>query len=252
MTGTILWLTGWSMPDTVFDSLRSELPDFDHVSVDYSQSDTPEEIFERVEYAAAEHSGQAFFLRKPLLIAGWSLGALLALRLAALELADGLVLLAGTARFTRPKDRKDLGWPDAYVRQMIASIAKDRQSVEALFRRSLFTEAEWEAGLDAQLPPVGSWSGPALIAGLHILRNEDYISRLPAIHCPILLLHGHDDKVCPYGAAEEIAARAKAQVKVIAWTECGHVPFVGREIELAEAIRSWWHERQSKQDPASI
>ncbi|MCR2805207.1 alpha/beta fold hydrolase [Paenibacillus soyae] len=251
MSATILWLTGWSMPDTVFDRLRAELPDFEHVSVDYSQAETPEEIFERVEYAAAKRVEQDLLYRKPLLVAGWSLGALLALRLGVQGFADGLVLFAGTARFTCPADRRDLGWPDAYVRQMIASTGRDRQAVEELFRRSLFTDAEWEAGMGEQLPPTGSWSCPALIAGLRILRAEDYVDRLPLIREPVFLVHGHDDKVCPYGAAEEIAARA-AQVEIAAWAGCGHVPFLGREAEVAKAIRSWWHGQESKQDPASI
>ena len=54
--------------------------------------------------------------RAPLLIGGWSLGGLLALRLAAKGLADGLVLFAATARFIRPKEQTDLGWAEPYVR----------------------------------------------------------------------------------------------------------------------------------------
>ena len=50
--GTILWLTGWSMPDTVFDRLRELLPDFHHVSVDYSDADSPEKMLLLTETAA--------------------------------------------------------------------------------------------------------------------------------------------------------------------------------------------------------
>ncbi|MFD2878149.1 hypothetical protein ACFTAO_22540 [Paenibacillus rhizoplanae] len=51
-SGTILWLCGWSMPDAVFDRLRELLPDFHHVSVDYSNADTPEKILIQTEIAA--------------------------------------------------------------------------------------------------------------------------------------------------------------------------------------------------------
>ncbi len=30
-SGTILWLTGWSFPNTVFDRLHSLLPEFHHI-----------------------------------------------------------------------------------------------------------------------------------------------------------------------------------------------------------------------------
>ncbi|MEK3885112.1 alpha/beta hydrolase [Paenibacillus sp. PL2-23] len=251
MSATILWLTGWSMPDSVFDRLRLELPDFEHKSVDYSQAVTPEEIFQRVERAAAEWTEQDSRCKGPLLVAGWSLGALLALRLGVQGAADGLLLLAGTARFVRPSHQRELGWPDSYLRQMLASIAKDRPTIEGLFRRSLCTDAEWEAGRGELLPPAGSWSAEALMAGLRILRTEDYTDRLTLIRHPILLVHEHDDRVCPFGAAEEIASRT-AQAKLSGWTGCGHVPFLGRETEVAEAIRSWWYGGQSGQNPASI
>ncbi len=142
------------------------------------------------------HAGETS--KGPLLIAGWSLGALLALRLAEKAGADGLLLLAGTARFTRPKEQKDRGWPDTHVRQMIKSLMKDRQEAETKFRQSVFTEAEWEAGLGASLPPAGSWTTPALIAGLQILRSEDCLSLLPEMECPALLIHGTEDNICPY------------------------------------------------------
>lgn len=244
---TILWLTGWSMPDTVFDRLRLLVPDFHHISVNYSDAGSLEHMLLLTETAANNKS------RGQLLLSGWSLGGLLALRcaLAVKGFVDGLVLFAATARFTRPKEEYDLGWADAYVRQMIAGLSKDRQAVETKFRRLLFTDAEWEAGLRESLPPTGSWTTPALIAGLQILRSEDILSRLPAIDCPVLLVHGTEDKICPYGAALELAAQLP-QAELLALPACGHAPFVGREAFLAEQLRRWWHEQQEKRNSAPI
>lgn len=98
-SGTIIWLCGWSMPDTVFDRIREFLPDFHHVSVDYSDADSPEKMLLLTEMAVDE----AMACHSPLLIGGWSLGGLLALRLATKGFADGLVLFGATARFTRTK-----------------------------------------------------------------------------------------------------------------------------------------------------
>lgn len=252
-SGTILWLTGWSFPNTVFDRLHSLLPEFRHVTVDYSMADTPEEMLKQSELAVEDHlsTNAAAAYKGPLLIAGWSLGALLALRLAEKAGADGLLLLAGTARFTRPKEQKDRGWPDAHVRQMIKSVMKDRLDVETGFRRSLFTEAEWEAGHSASLPPSGSWTTPALIAGLQILRSEDCLSLLPETACPALLIHGTEDHICPYGAAVELESLLP-HAELIALTGCGHVPFAGREAYVAEALRRWWFEQQEKRDSTTI
>ncbi|MEW9701120.1 alpha/beta hydrolase [Paenibacillus sp. SI8] len=255
-SGTILWLTGWSMPDAVFDRLRRLLPDFRHISVDYSHAESPEKMLFLTETAAknvlsSEISSSKRTDRSPLLIGGWSLGGLLALRLAANGYADGLVLIAATARFTRPKEEMARGWADAYVRQMMTGITKDRQATESKFQQLVFTDAEWESGLGTGFPPIGSWTTPALIAGLQILRNEELLSRLPAIDCPVLLVHGTEDKICPYGAALELAAQLP-QAKLLTIPYCGHVPFLGRESHIAEELRRWWHEQQDTCNPESI
>ncbi|NOU74875.1 alpha/beta fold hydrolase [Paenibacillus sp. LMG 31458] len=248
-SGTILWLTGWSMPNTVFDRLRELLPDFHHVSVDYSDADSPEKMLLLTETAVKNmissdvSTGKTRAFRGPLLIGGWSLGGLLALRLAVKGLADGLVLFAATARFTRSKEELDRGWADAYVRQMIKGLMKDRQGVEMKFRQNMFTEIEWEAGLGERFPHIGSWTTPALIAGLQILRSEEVLSGLPEIKCPVLLVHGTEDKICPYNAAAELAAQLP-QAELFSIPGSGHVPFLGREDEIAEELRRWWDEQQ--------
>ncbi|CAI6087669.1 alpha/beta hydrolase [Cohnella sp. JJ-181] len=242
--GTILWLTGWSMPDSVFDRLRESLPDFEHVTVDYCEADNPEKMILLTESAVRK-------LQPPTLIGGWSLGGLLALRLAAKGLADGLLLFAAPARFTRPCEESDLGWADAYVRQMIAGLSKDREAVETKFRRMLFTESEREAGIDQNLPPCGGWTISALIAGLEILRGEEVLSQLNHVCCPVFLVHGAEDKICPYNAALElISLLPQAMLHTILF--CGHAPFVGREEEIVERFRRWWHEQSDNRNSASI
>jgi pimeloyl-[acyl-carrier protein] methyl ester esterase len=254
--GTILWLCGWSMADTVFERLRERLPDFRHVSVDYGSADTPENILLQTERAAInilqrdEAAGDRGSCG-PLLIAGWSLGGLLALRLASQGFAAGLVLIAATACFTRPKDEIKLGWADTSVRKMIAGLVKDRQAVETNFRQLMFTEAERAAALGDSLPETSNWTTPALIAGLQILRSENYLSQLERIACPVLLVHGTEDKLCPYGAAMELSERLP-NAKLFTLPDCGHVPFLGKEEHIADEVRSWWHEQQNKRYSTTI
>ncbi|MDQ6419614.1 alpha/beta hydrolase [Paenibacillus sp. LHD-117] len=233
MTGSILWLKGWSMPASTFEPLIALLPDYAHIAPDYSSAGTPEEMLGIVEQAAGSPA-----LRRPLIIVGWSLGATLALRLADQGLADGLVLVAGNARFVRPKVQLGLGWPDAHLRHMIASIAKNRQDAESAFRQLLLSDSEKGSGLEALLPPAGSWSSSALIAGLELLRREDRLSRLPAVACQVLIIHGREDRVCPFGAAEELYGEIP-NAALLPMPGCGHMPFLGREREIIEAVRRW-------------
>ncbi|MGG1636082.1 alpha/beta fold hydrolase [Paenibacillus sp. NRS-1760] len=237
-SGTILWLCGWSMPDAVFDQIREFLPDFHHVSVDYSDADSPEKMLLLTEMAV----DKAMACHSPLLIGGWSLGGLLALRLAAKGFVDGLVLFGATARFTRTKGESDLGFADIYVRKMITGLKQDRQGVESRFRELMFSDAEREANLDETLPPIGSWTTPALIAGLQILRSEDCLSQLKSITCPVFIVHGTDDRICPYGAAAELMTQLP-KAKLFAMPSCGHASFLGREDQIANELRRWWHEQ---------
>lgn len=236
------------MSDGAFDRLRRFLPDFGHVSVDFSTAVTPEEMLNRTEQAAKDSLS---FCSGPLLIGGWSLGGLLALRLGAKGLADGLVLLSATARFIRPRGQSDLGWADVYVRQMIAGLRKERQAVEDHFRQMVFTEEELADGLRENLPLIGGWTTPALIAGLQVLRDVECLSGLPEISCPALLVHGTEDSICPYAAAEEMLAQLP-RATLIPLPGSGHAPFLGKEIYLAESLRRWWNEQQKNSAKTSI
>nr|WP_255570796.1 alpha/beta fold hydrolase [Cohnella sp. CFH 77786] len=230
-------MPGWSMPVAVFGRLQAHLPEFQHVGADYTTVETAEEMLALTENAARRHGR--------VLIGGWSLGALLGLRLAAEGLAEGLVLFSGTDRFVRPDEERDRGWPEAYLRGMMTGIRKDREAVEAKFRGMLFTDADRQIGAEELLPGAGSWSTPALLAGLRVLREAECLAGMSRIACPTLLVHGTGDAVCPYGAALEMGERLR-QSEITMLEGCGHAPFLGREAFLAEVIRSWWDERANR------
>lgn len=246
---TVLWLSGWSFDDAAFTTLRGHLPtEWRHVPVRYEHADSPEQF-----YAFASTAAEACrrSTAGPLLIIGWSLGSLLALRLAADGLADGIVLLNGTARFVRPKGETDLGWLDAYVRQMSAAIKQDRAAVELKFREALFTAQELENGCAQVLPPAESWSTEALLAGLSVLRHEDCSGLLSTITLPALLIHGVEDTICPIGAALELHDKLP-HARLITLDAGGHAVCITRHQEAAYEIRRWWHEWQASSDTAAI
>lgn len=238
---TILWLPGWSMPSEVFEQLCKALPEYHHVHVNISEAETPEDMLSITEDVAAKW--QASEVHRPLFIGGWSLGGLLALRLAAQGKSNGLLLFAATAQFVRSKEESHLGQPDAYIRQMIKAATQDAHAVETNFRQILWTETERETGIGEGLPPIGSWTVPALTAGLQILRKVEVSAVLAEIASPVLLIHGREDRICPYKGAEELAA-GLSRAKLHAIPDCGHVPFLGREEEIAAEMRRWLVEQQ--------
>lgn len=240
-----MWLSGWSFGDVIFNPLRERLrcrmPMWLHYEAQYYEADSPERMLATVKEAANEclqASG------RPFLIAGWSLGGLLALRAAGELEVDGLVLLGATARFVRPRGEAGLGWPEAYLRQMNSALKRDRTKTESNFRQTLFTPYEIERGFDGKLPAVGRWAEQAMSDGLELLRREDCRPLLPGITCPVLVIHGQADAVCPFGAAEELH-KSLPRSKLLAVEDCGHIPFLGREAETADVIRSWWDERKT-------
>lgn len=239
----MVWLPGWSMTPAVYDSLRKKLPHYRHVLVDYSDADTPAEILQRAA-AAVKETG-----RSRLILVGWSLGALLALQLADQGMADSLVLFAATACFVRSKEEKDFGQPDAAVRHMMRALDQDTLAVETAFRTRMLTDAERKEGMETRLSPAGSWTLEALLAGLQLLRSEDMRQALPSIRCPVLLIHGMEDGICPYSGAEELA-ELLPQAVLYAIPDCGHAPFLGKEDKIANKVRRWLNEQQS--DSASI
>ncbi|CAM4331855.1 alpha/beta fold hydrolase [Paenibacillus tarimensis] len=253
--GTVLWLPGWGMPGTIFDGLRARLPEFRHAAADFSRAESLEAIFAAAAKAAAKaHAAEPEGPPGPLLIAAWSMGGLPALRLAAAGMADGLLLIASTGRFARPRAERDKGWPDAVIRQMQRRLESDRAAVESQFREAMFTEEEWAAGCQNGLPPLGgpeAWTTPALLAGLQLLQDENTLPLLPAVRCPSLIMHGTLDRICPYGAAEELAALLPG-ARLLPMEGAGHVPFLLREAEAAEAFRGWWDERQTESHTQTV
>jgi pimeloyl-[acyl-carrier protein] methyl ester esterase len=218
----------------VFDQLKERLPEYDHVNGDYRTVPTPEHMIDSIEQLAQDlyASGTT---KKPFIIAGWSLGGLLALRLASKGLADGLVLFGATACFVRPRQHSHLGWADAYLRQMIGGVRSDRQAVESRFVRNFNIVVE-DGSFDDSRLTSGDWTEEALLAGLNVLRNEDCRPILPNIACPTLVVHGDADPICPFGAALELVEHMpNAELYTI--EKCGHMPFLGREAEIAEAVR---------------
>jgi pimeloyl-[acyl-carrier protein] methyl ester esterase len=238
-----LWLGGWSVADSVFDRLRLRLPDYRHQSVDLNGARAGDDLVAAAREAAARCRSDG----DRLLFFGWSLGGMLALRIASEGGADGLVLFGSTPRFVRSKGQSNPGWPDAIVQRMAAALGADRSATEQKFREGLLTEQEKTMGHGQWLPEPGSWPDAALAAGLDYLRSEDVRPLLERVTCPALLVHGTEDRICSPEAGTALAEMLP-RASLVSVAHAGHAAFLGREAQTADWIRNWWDGTQGQGD----
>jgi len=177
-------------------------------------------------------------------LAGWSLGAQLALAVAARapEKIGKLLLVAGTASFVQRA-----GWPHAMPPEMLAEFAAGiAADVEAMLPRFVGgfnrgdargKEVTWQLlDLSDPLPPAAT-----LAAGLDWLRDVDLRPELAQITAPTLLIHGANDPLMPLGAAEALAT-AIPGARLAPFADCAHAPFVSRPDDFLTAARSFLHD----------
>lgn len=173
----------------------------------------------------------------PAVLAGWSLGALLALH-AALEhpaAVHGLVLVSATARFTRAP-----GVPGAdprAVRAMRAVLLRDRpRCLDAFFTTCLepLVDRALADSLRAAAEPIRTAD---LDRGLEYLLATDLLPHVSALTAPAVILHGDQDAVIPLDCAQTLQARLP-HARGITLRGHGHALPLSAPEAIAQAIRS--------------
>lgn len=177
-------------------------------------------------------------------LCGWSLGAQMALAIAARapEKVGKLVLIAGTVSFVQ----RD-GWPHAMPPEMLAefaaNVATDIQSILPRFvggfnrgdaRAKAVTRILLE--LADPLPPAAT-----LATGLDWLRDVDLRPLALLVKAPTLLVHGANDPLMPLAAAEALAALIPG-ARLATFADCAHAPFISRPEEFLERVQAFLNE----------
>ncbi|MFF2533080.1 alpha/beta fold hydrolase [Brevibacillus sp. NPDC058079] len=215
MRKVMLWLTGWGMPECSWEAVRSQFPSYRHIIPTYSDVTDSLQFYERVEEEVRSLSTQE------LIVVGWSLGGMLAIRLAAQYPVSGLVLIGTTARFTSEQH----GWHPVVLQRMKRQLSVARERVMDAFVEQMLTPGERQqiglhVGVDSQM-----WSTAALIAGLTYLEEEDCRPFLSSLTSPTLVIHGTEDAICSLAAGEELAS-SLAGANFVQIPDCGHAPHV--------------------------
>jgi pimeloyl-ACP methyl ester esterase len=175
-------------------------------------------------------------------LAGWSLGALVALAaLPALgERVRALALVAATPCFTTRED-----WTHALsgrtLDAVVAQVHRDPPRAARRFFEGMFLPGELDAPARARAEALRAStpvpSAATLLAGLDVLRETDLRAALRAVRLPTLVLHGAADPVCPPGAARALAA-ALPRARLVLVPGAGHAPFLSRPSAVLDALGS--------------
>ncbi|UCV06474.1 alpha/beta fold hydrolase [Dechloromonas denitrificans] len=223
MTPPLVFLPGWSLGrgplHAAIDPLHGQIFDLP------GYRDAP--LISEFAAAAADLAER---LQPGTTLGGWSLGALLALAVAARapEKVGKLILVAGTASFVQRA-----GWshamPPAMLAEFAAAVAADPAAMLPRFVGG-FNRGDARArevtrqllDLADRLPPAAT-----LTTGLNWLRDVDLRDLARQVKAPTLLIHGAADPLMPLAAGEALAAAIPgARLEVFA--DCAHAPFISR------------------------
>lgn len=166
-------------------------------------------------------------------LAGWSLGSLIALESFAVVRSRlcGLVLIGGTPRFTCG-DGFPFGLPKADVDGMTRKVRRSLSRALEGFTARMFSAEEAADPLFASLVQDVLSNVPlpdtdSAVQALGVLTDSDQRDRLPYIDLPTLIVNGDSDVICLPEASEYLTLRIPA-ARLAVFTGCGHAPFLTR------------------------
>lgn len=182
---------------------------------------------------------EALELRE-ILLAGWSLGAQVAL--AALPRLGArvrrLALFSATPCFTA-REGWAHGLPAGSLAALARRVARAPARATAGFFEGMFVDGELDAAGGARAAALRAVLAPpdpgAALAGLEVLRATDLRPALAGVDVPTLVLHGERDPICLAGAGRFLAA-AIPGARLALVPGAGHAPFLSRPAEVAAAL----------------
>ena len=178
-------------------------------------------------------------------LCGWSLGAQLALAVAARAPAKvgKLVLVAGTASFIQ-RDGWPHGMPPEMLAEFAAGIAADAEAMLPRFVGGFNRGDARAKAVTLELLKLADPrpSGQVLGVGLNWLRDVDLRQAAGQVKAPTLLVNGSADPLMPLPAAEALAALIPgARLEVFA--DCAHAPFISTPADFIARVAAFVNEQ---------
>ena len=244
----LVLLHGWGANLRVWDPLAQVLSArFRVIAIDlpgHGRSDWDERATTPAAQAWRVHETLAPLTRRYTLL-GWSLGAQLALDLAAALPAaiERLVLVAATPKFPAAPDWR-YGTPPRLLARLAARLADDperavREFLSLQVRGSAARTAARNLALLREALRTHGGAHPAALAhGLSWLRDADLRGALAQVRVPALVIAGRRDPVTRAAAARALA-RALPRGRYVGVAHAAHVPFLSHQVRFARLIREF-------------
>ncbi|MDA1086463.1 MAG: alpha/beta hydrolase [Verrucomicrobia bacterium] len=178
--------------------------------------------------------------KQPAIVAGWSMGGIIALEAATLapERLSGLAMIGSTSRFTATDDYA-CGQDPALVRAMQHALRRDpRGTLTEFFSLVYAPQTPLPEQIEANLREALTIEASSLQHGLDYLGTIDLRGRIATLQTSIGLFHGDADQIIPHAASRFIAGEATSGVLQLLEGR-GHALPVAQTSELAEALRNW-------------
>lgn len=172
-------------------------------------------------------------------VLGWSLGATVAIDMAARypERLQSLQLLAGNPLFVQSVD-----WPGVKAEVLDAFAEQLSNDVEQTLVRFLGLQVKGLADAKILLQQIKtavqacpSPSLEALQAGLQILKHSDQRAALQQLQCRVSLLMGDRDTLIPLALVESLK-KLQPAIEIHLLENAGHVPFLSHPQQLLEWV----------------
>lgn len=237
----LVMLHGWGMNLRVFDRLREDLAR-ETWAIDLpGHGRSP--WWPEASAFDAQRDAVLAVLPPRCVLAGWSLGAKLALSLAATapQRVVAMVLFSSSPRFLRGED-----WPQgadpAALSALRAGLEQDwRQVLDDFVWLQVRGSREADATareLAGVLAAHGMPQVEALRAGLDLLGQVDLRSIVPTIDQPALVVTGANDRVTLPDASRWLAAQLP-HARLLELPRAGHAPFLSHHAQVAAAVREF-------------
>jgi pimeloyl-ACP methyl ester carboxylesterase len=212
-----IWIPGWAFPKAPAPSpLTGALP-FDFHPHGSGSATAPSPYARALAHLLEQQA-------EPAILNGWSTGALIALETAHHwpDHVRALHLFSSTACFST-RTGYPHGQTPAHLHTLMDGI-RSPAATRILRRFIIQTAAPHNVPPDTLTQAVNNANAcgrEPLLQGLHYLLETDLRPLLHSIRCPVRLLHGTEDAVIPFSAAEHLAEKIP-HAQLIALRGQGH------------------------------
>lgn len=230
----MIFLHGWGTHPVIWAPLQERFPDSRALPLPGYAGAAGAETLDEM---ASQIAGQ---IQASTVLVGWSLGSLVAMRIAidTPHKVSRLVLIGATPCFVARED-----WPHGVADEMFAQFSRSlAEDYAGTIRRFLSLQAQGSDAvrrvlselrqrlLDQPRPAAG-----ALEAGLSVLRGTDLREAAGRLCMPATLIHGLGDKLAPVGAARWLS-QVMPDAALHEIRGAGHAPFLSHVREVAGII----------------